>query len=578
MSETGSPTPIHDEFIRFSVPNPQSDVCIGRDGQGYFGVHLRVPTAAHKGTVQGLLDQFAGNALGDPAPTELRFLVGKGPNDFVGISAQAGAGQVFVSSGGGAFGLSEQEHAAKASAIIGTSVSGALLTAQGLRVIAQFREEPWLNFLEVLVKGAMFGVQTGIDATNAMLPNSSSGQVHIYGDSSVRITAPTSATLRSVGFTTVQGGITASLGALVATSVASPVYTAVRGGVIAAFESPMGAVRVRGATMATLAARRGTVALEGRRIVVGRRRHRGASSECARSRSFMDPKLEATRLIDVSAEQRVAIAVGDGTLKSVVPGEEPSVVSETNVVLRPNRLVAQTLNGAALTLGGTGAAGSGAVDVSAGKFALHADANGITLGALNTDVDETAAGEVRQAATARDTNVDLAQTDANTARKAALLKVALPVGAVGALLTGGGVAAGKLGAPPAVGLAVGGAGLAGLTAAGLAAGLAVKKASDAVSQATEDAELDLANQVDAIHDRRSEAIDSQLSDAASERPAIRITEDSIELSVGTSKLTLREDAIVLEGNELIATLQANVRLSATEEFRIVCEQNDVSIE
>jgi hypothetical protein len=567
MSESSAESTPNEEFIRFNVPNPESDLCIGKDGHGYYGVHLRVPSPGHKGLVQRAIDTLGGTAFGDPHPTELRFLVGRGPNNFTGISAQAGAGQVFVSSGGGAFGISEQEHAAKASAIIGASVSGALLVAQGARVIAQFREEPWLNFLEVLVKGTMFATQTAIDATNAMLPNSASGQVHIYGDSSVRITAPTSATLRSVGFTTVQGGITASLGALVAASVASPVYTAVRGGVIAAFESPMGAVRVRGATMATLAARRGTVALEGRRIVVGRRRHRGASSECARSRSFMDPKLEATRLIDVSAEQRVAIAVGDGT----------SETSETNVVLRPNRIVAQTLNGAALTLGGTGAAGSGVVDVSAGKFALHADANGITLGALDTDVDAEAAGFVRTAATARDTKVDLAQATANAARKAALLKVALPVGAVGALLTGGGVAAGKLGAPPAVGLAVGGAGLAGLTAAGLAAGLAVKKASDAVSQAIEGAESDLADQVDDIHEERSDEIASQLSDAASERPAIRITEDSIELSVGKSKVVLDAHGVWLFGNQVSAEAAEDINLLAADRFCLMAKNQDVFV-
>lgn len=567
MSETGSPTPLHDEFIRFSVPNPESDVCIGRDGQGYFGVHLRVPTAARKGTVQGLLDQFAGNALGDPAPTELRFLVGKGPNDFVGLSGQAGAGQVFFSAGGGAFGISEQEHAARASAIIGTTISGVQLAAFAGRLVTQVKEEPWLNFLELLVRSTLFTAQTVHDVRAAMLPNSASGQVHLYGDSTIRITAPQGATLRSVGFTTVQGGVSASLGAIVATSVSSPVYTAVRGGMIAAFESPMGAVRVRGATTATVAARRGTVALEGRRIVVGRRQHRGAASECARSRSVMDPKLDATRLIDVSAEQRVAIAVGDGT----------PAARETSVVLRPNRIVAQTLNGAALTLGGDGNQGSGAVDVSAGRFALHADARGMTLGVLETDVDDEVARNVGTAAGNRDRVIEAAETTASAARKAALLKVALPIGAVGALVAGGGVAAGKLGAPPAVGLALGGAGLAGLAAGGIAAGLAVKKASDAVATATEDAESDLVNTVDDFHDDRREEIESQLTDAASERPKIRITEDTIELSVGATKLVLSKDGVVIEGDMVFLSANEAMELAGTNSLQLTCSDKEVEV-
>jgi hypothetical protein len=218
------------------------------------------------------------------------------------------AGQVVFSAGGGFFNVKSHADASKAMVAIANVIGGLIYGAFMYRAIRGFRENCGLDWAEVGIKSAMFAKDVFSAATLGRKPKDA-GHVQLYGDAEVSVAAPMKISLRSGVTADLSAGLSASVQAVALAGVTSAFIANLRGTYLAAVDATQ--VRLRGRTLTTIAARKGTVWLEGNRIRVGRRRLRSQGEKpIARNKSFMDVQMEPTTNLYVEAENHLSVAVG----------------------------------------------------------------------------------------------------------------------------------------------------------------------------------------------------------------------------------------------------------------------------
>lgn len=465
-----------------------------------------------------------------PQPdTEL--VIGKGDNNFVGIMGRVHNGGVFFGAGGYPLGIpsadSSYEGFKKAHTTIGLGISG--LAGAALFARSFYLRRDLCAFDAVLngVALAVGSIPGTIGAARFDGTASAEGNVSLYGDSGVSVASPLSFSA-TAGLAASVNGSLASLNGVVAASVNATVVSlnGIKTATVSALET-----NVVGDAGVTVAARKGTLGLHAKTIEVGRAS--GLVPGQAYS-GFTTGGQTATDRVDVKADWMVNIEPGKATDK--IQG------APTKLQVTPSTVRAETKK-AALQLGDEVALHTGSSVLTMGPSGMklfHAatpikDAVDAVVGAA-----EKAWWAAYEAADAIHETVQSA-----TYMK---LGTAIGAGAVGipAALAGTfvsedpGAQGAATGGLAAAGVAVG-AITGGLATAGVVALVERKLSAKARDAAKKAADIAYENALKGAITAEKTAI--KAASKLPTNPAIEVTADGIVLSVGTSKIEIKATGI-----------------------------------
>lgn len=510
MSQVSSDTT---EVYRIRIPAPATELVLGKDERGFAGLHLRTDVSRK---------QFWGLAgAGDVSDTEMELALGEFHSGFKGFSTRVGSGSVFVSAGGGVFGLSRFEEFGKSLSGINLGLGG-LMAASGM--VEKFRfysENSYFTLTLTAIKLAAQVTLAGLAIGSNGVPKSP-GAVSIYGDTSVSIVAPATVSMTAIGL--------ASLNAGVAAGVSGMVYSSVGGGVLTGVSALISAsvtglkTSMVGDDSATVAARHGEVRLEGKKVLVGVPSFLVKGQ--VRPRGGIAMAQEATTHVSVEADDEVQLAAG----KPPAMPHAPTKLRATSAGLRlESRSAALTLDAKARLFSG----------LSMAEFGPRA----ITLARTMTPAKAALDTAVAAAETAYTAAVAAADAARDTAVATDHLIIAGIVGGLVGTITAAATVAGTK--TSNVGAVVGGilgGGVAGGAAVGTLGTLAVTKL---VKTLAADKARDLAVKAADVTRKVAITAAATLEDVALTAgtinpisPKIQIKDDRIVMSVGLNKITI----------------------------------------
>lgn len=506
------------EVYRIQVPNPATQLQLGEDG-GYIGFHVATDVKAKQ--------FWAWAGAGEVADGAMEISLGQHESGFEGFVTRVGSGSGFIAIGGGAFGLSRFEDFAVAFSGISTGL-GALGAVTGFVKNMYYRDEN--AQLGMVISGlattmALAGAVTAI--TNDGIPKGK-GTLSIYGDYAVNIAAPLAVTMRAVGSAALGAGISAGIKGMVATDVGGGLLTTVTGLVSAAMSASK--VSMVGDGVATVAARHGEARLEGATVIVGA--PSGPIPGLVREQGVSAMKQEATKAVRIEADDVVELGVAK---------KFPLPMAKTRLRAMDGAMRVETEKSALLLDDAGTLFASGSI--------LRAESSGVTIGVIPTPPKTVSDAAVTLAETAYEAAMVAADLAVDTSATAEQLVIAAAAGVAVGSVTAAAAVAGT-GATDA-GAVVGG--ILGGTAAGALVGtlgtmavvsyLKGKLADEAASLAKDLAATARNTAHEAALTAEGVAIDVGL--ALPTTPKIEVTNTSIVLSVGTSKLTIDATGIKL---------------------------------
>ena len=515
---------IVDQVYRIHIPQPHTELTLGKDERGYIGLY--VCADVHGKSLYQRVPFGIGEHVADVAEFASEFLVGQIVDGFSGIYGRAGSGSVFMGAGGGVFGLSEYGDITK-------SLAGMSLAIGSTMAIANFVDNlrrGWSDHSTVtqtlavgklLFAGAK-DIYTGVTGTTP-----GAGYVQIYGDTSVDLYAPATVAMTTLGMASVNAGLSASLGGMVSSSVGGGIFASLYALYSASVSGEK--VSVVGNASATLAARNGKAIIEGPEVLVGVA-STGLDGEL-RAKGPANFKQQATRSVQISADEEFNVSLGP----------TPSGTLPVTRIRASKASVRLDTKDASLTVGET-------TRIVAGKSVADVAPDGITLARFATAPKTTFELSIEAAHVAYDGAVELANAAAMPSLVTDVLEVNTAtltiVGLLSAATALTGTIVGTAGksdgtrAGAAIGAWVGagyGVGLA--TAAVL---LLVKKKARAALIAT---------QIEAAAEARATAMqtaETALANATCDdaKPQIKLTDTEIILSVGETMLSLNKDGVI----------------------------------
>jgi hypothetical protein len=535
MNDTAAP-PV-DEFYRINVPNPLSELTLGKSESGYVGLHFRTDTHADSAKL----------SFGKPTDLESELSVGARPDGFTGFLARVGSGSAFVGAGGGLFGQSTLQQFGITASAVSLGIVGITAVTGLVERLMFATEESTLKWILTVLKTGLAG-NTISSAINAKGTYNGPGNVGIYADQSASVVGTMGATMSSVVSTVVSGGITAALTGLISSTVGNGLFSNMTGILNATVNGRV--AQLVGGARTRVAARHGEVLLEGKAILVG---NPGDKDGLARSRGFAPQKQEATKEVRVESDEEILLAVG-----RVHGGND--VASRIEVTPTAVRLEATNgdSDGSCASVVGLNQHHAHIV-TSGGALAVFGD-SGITLAfAATGDVESQLGGMQREFARyAEDLEpkpMDLTKAAAeDLALGAAVGAVVGPVIAMrsvegaGKATDAGAVAGGVLGGGLLGGAVVGG--LSTLAAIQVAKAIAESKRVAALKKAA------FATHVTNLKAARDNERDGYPSLASKSKVKFEILEDCIVLGVGKNTLTLDEKGVTIACDEPGAKLIA----------------------
>lgn len=499
------------EVYRIKIPVPFTELTLGKDARGFLGMHLR--TRAGQKTLIESTDESL----------ETELSLGGYSNEFNGLMARVGSGNVFISAGGGVFGKSTFSSCAVTQTAFSLVLSG-LKAFSDFGNMLRFRNEA--SYVQAGICTVKVGLQVYSEVNAGLhsgLP-SGGGSVNIYGDTSVALFAPLSVNTTGLLSNDVNAGLSAAVFGMVSTTVG--------GGLLADLKALSAAtvsgeqVTLVGIESAIMTARQGTARVEGKNVQIGA--PSGALPGFARVRGGGGFTQPATTHIRVEADDEVQIAIGKS------PGQ----------LHPPSRLLAKKtelrLESKAATL-----------CLDATRAALVADKSALVLGADSLTLSRLAV--------APKTVANTAYAAADEVRKLAIEAAALAreisisagdvrgIGALGAIAAMVVAAAatpknpkGPLEKGEIIAAAAAGTGIAAMVAAKVVSEYllaSAHKLAVAVAEAAHKAAYATTAAAEAV------SVNTQL--ALPTQPKIEIKDDSIVLSVGLNKLTIDANGITL---------------------------------
>lgn len=531
------------EVYRITIPHPSAHLALGLDEDGNTGLHARVRAS----TVGDFWQSLTHRATDDTKEVEL--MLGRHSSGFIGVFSRVEVGSIFFGAGGGVFKESHYNEFRDTMQGINLAVNGTVALLSLIRSIAYWNETSKLDdALNVIQLGAQ--VAKGAYSLATASTTGTPGEVAIYGDRDVAITAPISVDTTTLGMNTMSGALS-SVNGMIKASLSAGVFASVNG-LYSASVSGLKASLV-GDTKARVVARGGIVSLEGKSVQVGR--PSGVISGTAGVRTALDGRQDATAKVRVDADERIELHVGQGPKRIVAP---------TRVIAQKGAIRAET-TGAALFLEKASATVVGENAIA--QF----NSSGITLSTLAVALKKATNVAIGAADAAHATAVEAARQTASTSDFLGMGIVAAAVGAhVGAITAAAtaGTDDSKSGGEKA-GLIVG-AGLAGGAAAAAVATLgAVYAVRSYLASKAEAAALAIADKtrevaVEAAMAAESLAATTALAPPMS--PKVKITKTSISLSVGMNAIKILPTGIVIEAktggiimkSTLPATVNGNV--------------------
>lgn len=469
-----------------------------------------------------------------PRPdTEL--VIGKGTNKFIGIMGRVDNGGVFLGAGGflGGIPSADSSYAGfkRAHTTISLAISGLASAALAARSIYMWRET---CIFDAVVNTAIFVIPTSIGIGYAAADKGTSpatGNVSLYGDKSVSLATPLFFSATAGATASVNAGGAVSLNAIGAASI-NALVTGVYGTLfanVAAIKSTL-----IGDASVCVAARDGTVSIEGKRVEIGKPSLPGKNGKAYEGlgAAILTGGQAATTRIDLKADDTILLEPGKMVDKLQGP---PVRIEATKEAIR-----AETLD-AALVLSDSGT-------LHAGKSVISVKPDSLKLFAAATSV-KTATNSARTAAertwTAAYKTADAAQEAVDSGF---LLTLSPVLGAVA-----GGIVAGAAATP----LNDEG-GQAGITLGGVAAGVVLgplatlgitkivekiltKKACDR-AKAAADAAYKTA--LEGVADAEKQLVDAQAGLATN--PVIDISSSAIKLTFGKSLIEITATGIKIE--------------------------------
>ncbi|MFO0550878.1 MAG: hypothetical protein U0271_20985 [Polyangiaceae bacterium] len=464
-----------------------------------------------------------------PTP-EAELVMGEGESGFVGIMGRVPKGGVFFGAGGFPFGIpsadSSYEGFKRAQTTLTVAV-GALSTVSLLMRTAYMGSQA-CGF-SALINGLALGAGAGAGAVNAIMFGGTppaDGAIGLYGDSTVAIASPLTVSAT--------GGVAASLNGTVCATVNGLLTATVNGitaGVFAAYSATVSASESNfiGDGRVVVAARQGVTSIEGASIRLG---HPSVEAPGMAYSGFRTGHQAATKRVDIHADDVVAIEAG---------GMPDMVQGSTSKIIAGIDRVHMQAEGAAVTV-------DGRVTARAGRSVLALAQNRIKLFLAKKPIQSSYHAVMVPAENAWNTARAAADT---VERNLSEYTWTTMIGGVAGHLAGigagiaamktqsnGGAKAGVLGATAVAGAAAGALGTYGVLK------LIEKKLTDEAQKAARDA-ADSAYKAAYATAQQVVATDISLQ-SSMPVPKIDITDESLVLSVGLSKIKITATGIEIQ--------------------------------